>query len=92
MERGFITLAIVMLLLLSALIPMIVAHPAQDGPIIKTVSLSFERPIVLRNVIRSGYDLIKIRGTELYLVPGAPMIPVKVLSIKIPEHLSLIHI
>ena len=89
MERGFITSAIVMLLLLSPIIPMIIAHPAQEGPIIKTVSLSFEQPIILRNVIRSGYDLIKIRGTELYLVPGAPMIPVKVLSIKIPEHLEL---
>ena len=84
-----VSLTAIVLLLLPATSLSVAVNQTREEQTIKAISLSFEQPMIFRNIAQTGYDLIKIKGVELYPTPGAPMIPVKILSIKMPEFLEV---
>ncbi|RLF05668.1 MAG: hypothetical protein DRK00_03765, partial [Thermoprotei archaeon] len=45
--------------------------------------VELEAPKVLRAPV-AGYDLVVMRSARPYMVPGAPIVPVKVLTYKLP--------
>ena len=58
-------------------------YASPQNPQSLSLSLSFDKPTIKVKII-GNYDLASVSGLSYYLVPGAPIIPVKVLTLKLP--------
>lgn len=73
-----------LLLFLLLLIPLnVFAQPSQTEDSPRHISISFLQPSFRKDEFTRRYDVISVEGTNFLMRPGYPMIPVKVLVIKL---------
>ena len=86
--RDFVVLTILFIILISILAYEPNTIYTVSGKSIKktkSLTLTFPRPLIKKAVIgKREFDVVRIPGTKLCLVPGAPIIPVRVEVIKLP--------
>jgi len=72
---------IITLILITVFCPILGSLEEENG--ITHLTITFKMPQILEAPIK-GYVLIKVPGTRPHLVPGAPIVPVKVVTLKLP--------